>query len=36
MKAESDELETNSKIKNSEACIGASVILRRVTNLELL
>ena len=33
-KAKIEELETNSKIKNT--CIGASVTLRRVTSLELL
>jgi len=36
LKAKIDELETNSKIKNIRTCIGASMILRRVTSLELI
>jgi ribonuclease HII len=37
LKTKIDELETNSKIKKiSETCIGASMILRRVTRLELI
>jgi hypothetical protein len=36
LKAKIDELVTNSNKKMSETCIGASVILRTVTNLELI
>jgi len=36
LRAKIDELETNSKTKISETCIGASVTLRRVTSLELI
>jgi len=36
MKVRVQELETNSKIKILETCIGASVTLRRVTSLELI
>jgi len=36
LKAKTDELETNSKIKNIRTSIGASMILRRVTGLELI
>ena len=36
LKAKIDELEINSKIKKSEACIRASLILRWVTSLELI
>jgi len=35
-KAKIDELETNSKIKVSDSCIGKSVTLIRVTRLELI
>ena len=35
LKAKTDELETKNKIKKSETCMGASVLLRRVTSLEL-
>jgi len=31
-----DELETNSKLKYTEACIGAPFTLRRVPSLELI
>jgi hypothetical protein len=36
LKAKIDEFETNSTIKTSEACKEASIILRRVTGLELI
>jgi hypothetical protein len=36
LKAKIDELETNIKIKKYQTCIGASVILRGVTRLELI
>jgi len=36
LKAKSEELETNSKIKNIGTCIGVSINLRRVTSLELI
>jgi len=36
LKAKIDELYTNNKIMISETCVGASVILRRVTSLELI
>jgi hypothetical protein len=38
LKFKIDEVETNSKIKKktSETCIGASIILRRITSLELI
>ena len=36
LKAKIDELDTNSKIMISETCIGASLILKRVTSLELI
>ena len=36
LKAKIDELETNSEIKMLGTCIGASVILRRGTSLELI
>ena len=36
LKAKIEELETNSKIKSSGTCIGASVTLRRVTSLEII
>ena len=36
LKAKFGELETNSKIKISETCIGSLLILRRVTSLELI
>jgi len=36
LKAKIDELETNSRIKKSETCIGASMTLRRVNSLELI
>jgi tRNA A37 threonylcarbamoyladenosine dehydratase len=36
MKAKINELETDSKVKMSDTCVGASVILRRVTSLELI
>jgi hypothetical protein len=35
LEAKIDELETNSKIKNIRDCIGAAMMLRRVTSLEL-
>jgi hypothetical protein len=35
LKANIDELETKSKIKNSKICIGESMTLRRVTSLEI-
>ena len=35
LEAKIDELERNSKINISETCIGASVILRGVTGLEI-
>jgi len=34
LKAKIDELETNSEIKMLGTCIGASMILRKVTGLE--
>jgi len=36
LKAKIDEHETNSKMKNIRTCIGALMILRRITNLELM
>jgi hypothetical protein len=36
LKVKIDGLGTNSKIKISETCMGTSMILRRVTNLELI
>jgi hypothetical protein len=36
LKAKIEKIETDSKIKISEACIGTSVILRRVTSLEII
>jgi hypothetical protein len=37
LKAKIDELKTNSKIKNIlDSSVGASLILRRVTSLELI
>jgi len=36
LKTKFGELETNSKVKISETCIGAPLILRRVTSLELI
>jgi len=36
LKAKIDELETNSKIKNMRDLDKASMILRRVTSLELI
>jgi hypothetical protein len=36
LKAKIDGLETNSNVKISETYTGASVILRRVTSLELI
>jgi hypothetical protein len=36
LKAEIDELETSSKSKVSETCLGASGTLRRVTSLEMI
>jgi hypothetical protein len=36
LKAKSDELETNSKIKNTKTCIGTAMTLRRFTSLELI
>ena len=36
LKDKIEELETNSKIKNIRDFIGASITLRRVTNLELI
>jgi hypothetical protein len=36
LKAEIDELKTNSKVKTTETHIGASVTLRRVTSLDLI
>jgi hypothetical protein len=36
LKAKIEEIETDSKIKISEACIGASVSLRRVTSQEII
>ena len=35
-KANIDELETNSQIKISETCVGASMVLKRVTSLQLI
>jgi len=36
LKAKIDELETKNKIKKSETCTGTSMLLRRVTSLELI
>ena len=36
LKAKIDELDTNSAIMKTETFVGASVILRRVTSLELI
>jgi hypothetical protein len=36
LKAKSEQLEINSEIKNIKTCIGASVTLRRGTNLKLV
>jgi DNA topoisomerase VI subunit A len=36
LKAKIEEFEHNRKIKLSETCIGATLILRSVTNLELI
>jgi hypothetical protein len=36
LKAKIDVIETNSKGRKSETCIGASMILKMVTSLELI
>jgi hypothetical protein len=36
LKAKIEKLEINSKVKNIRTCIGASVTLRKVNNLELI
>jgi len=36
LKPKIDELETNGRIKISATCIGASMIVRSVTSLELI